>query len=43
MRIIYLWQGERHVHLATPRTMAEANEIVQAMRAKGFRAWVETN
>jgi hypothetical protein len=40
-RVIYLWRGERHEHLAGPLTFDEAKDLVLAFRADGWRAWAE--
>jgi hypothetical protein len=41
-RIIYLWRGERHVHLTQPNTQSEAAALVAEFRADGWQAWYES-
>lgn len=41
-RVIYLWQGERHVHSRIFRTLSEAAQIAYEMRLDGWQAWAET-
>lgn len=40
-RIIYLWQGERHVLLHQPDNEFDANREVIKLRAAGFHSWFE--
>lgn len=41
-RIIYVWQGARHVHSLDADNLTEARGIITAMRKVGFKhCWAE--
>lgn len=40
-RVIYLWQGQRHVHSAWPMGRVAAAQLVTEMRKDGWQAWSE--
>lgn len=41
LKLVYLWQGERHTHLKDFTSKAEAIEVLNEFRTAGWRAWLE--